>query len=164
MARKPRPRAAEVPLTNPFSLAAAAKVAAFFAVVTLIVKIVQAEFPGRGVYIVAALAGLTDVDAITLSMAEFAKNGDTTVAVNAIVIAALANTLVKCGMVLILAGPPLRRPDRADDSRDPGGRCWRRWRWAAKTLPQHMNCAHRSSSSGCSLRPRLALCVLCSSR
>ena len=84
--------------------------AAFFAFVTLVVKIVQAEAPGGGVYIVAALAGLTDVDAITLSMAEFAKNGDTTVAVNAIVIAALANTVVKCGMVLILAGPPLRRP------------------------------------------------------
>ena len=108
--REPSPGAAEVPLTNPFSLASAAKVAAFFAFVTLVVKIVQAESPGGGVYIVAALAGLTDVDAITLSMAEFAKSGDTTVAVNAIVIAALANTLVKCGMVLILAGAPLRRP------------------------------------------------------
>ena len=109
-ARKAASAAAEVPLTNPFSLAAAAKVAAFFAVVMLIVKVVQATFPGKGVYIVAALAGLTDVDAITLSMAEFAKNGDTTLAVNAIVIAALANTVVKCGMVLVLAGPPLRRP------------------------------------------------------
>ena len=102
--------AAEVPLTNPFSLAAAAKVAALFAVVMLIVKIVQAESPGRGVYIVAALAGLTDVDAITLSMAEFARNGDMAVAVNAIVIAALANTLVKCGMVLILASPRVKAP------------------------------------------------------
>jgi uncharacterized membrane protein (DUF4010 family) len=102
--------APEVPLTNPFSLASAAKVAAFFALVTLVVKVVQAEFPGEGVYVVAALAGLTDVDAITLSMAEFAKNGDAAVAVKAIIIAALANTLVKCGMVLILAGPPLRRP------------------------------------------------------
>jgi uncharacterized membrane protein (DUF4010 family) len=109
-AREAASGAAEVPLTNPFSLTSAAKVAAFFALVTLVVKIVQAEFPGGGVYIVAALAGLTDVDAITLSMADFAKNGDAAVAVNAIVIAALANTLVKCGMVLILAGPPLRRP------------------------------------------------------
>jgi uncharacterized membrane protein (DUF4010 family) len=108
--REPSPGTAEVPLTNPFSLASAAKVAAFFAFVTLVVKIVQAESPGGGVYIVAALAGLTDVDAITLSMAEFAKHGDTSVAVRAIIIAALANTLTKCGMVLILAGPPLRRP------------------------------------------------------
>ncbi len=102
--------AAEVPLTNPFSLAAAAKLAALFAAVMLIVKIVQVELPGRGVYVVAALAGLTDVDAITLSMAEFARNGEVAIAVNAIVIAVLANTLVKCGMVLILAGPRLKAP------------------------------------------------------
>jgi uncharacterized membrane protein (DUF4010 family) len=102
--------APEVPLTNPFSLTSAAKVAAFFAVVTLVVKIVQAEFPGGGVYVVAALAGLTDVDAITLSMAEIAKHGDAAVSVNAIVIAVLANTLVKCGMVVALADRSLKRP------------------------------------------------------
>ena len=59
---------------------------------------------------VAALAGLTDVDAITLSMAEYAKTGDAGVAVNAIVIAALTNTLVKCGLAASLGGPALRRP------------------------------------------------------
>jgi uncharacterized membrane protein (DUF4010 family) len=99
-----------VPLRNPFSLAAAAKVAAFFALVLLVVKIAEAEFPGGGVYFVAAFAGSTDVDAITLSMAEYAKSGEAVVAVNAIVIAVLANTLVKCVMVLALAGAGLRRP------------------------------------------------------
>jgi uncharacterized membrane protein (DUF4010 family) len=59
---------------------------------------------------VAALAGLTDVDAITLSMAEYAKTGNPTVAVNSIVIAALTNTLVKCGLAASLGGPALRRP------------------------------------------------------
>jgi uncharacterized membrane protein (DUF4010 family) len=67
-------------------------------------------FPGRGLYMVAALAGLTDVDAITLSMAEYARGGDTRVAVNSIVIAALTNTLVKCGMAAWLGGAALRRP------------------------------------------------------
>jgi uncharacterized membrane protein (DUF4010 family) len=109
-AQQASPGAKEVPLTNPFSLTAAAKVAAFFAAVLLVVKIVETEFPGEGVYVVAALAGLTDVDAITLSMAEYAKSGEATVAVNAIVIAVLTNTLVKCAMVLALAGPGLRRP------------------------------------------------------
>ena len=65
--------AREVPLKNPFSLTAAAKFGAFFAVVLLVVKLVQNYFPGEGFYVVAALAGLTDVDAITLSMAEYAK-------------------------------------------------------------------------------------------
>ena len=59
---------------------------------------------------IAGLARLTDVDAITLSMAEYAKSGDVHVAVNAIVLATLANTAVKCGMVAALGGAALRRP------------------------------------------------------
>ena len=55
--------------------------------VLLAVKIVQEHFPPSGLYAVAALAGLTDVDAITLSMSEFAQSGDARVAVIAIVIA-----------------------------------------------------------------------------
>jgi uncharacterized membrane protein (DUF4010 family) len=95
---------------NPFSLAAAAKFAAFFAVVLLAVKIVQETMPPSGLYAVAALSGMADVDAITLSMAELAKTGEATVAVLSIVIAALSNTLVKCGMVVVLAGLALGKP------------------------------------------------------
>ena len=103
-------RSEDVPLKNPFSLTAAAKFGAFFAVVLLVVKLVQAHFPGEGVYLVAALAGLTDVDAITLSMAEYAKTGDAGIAVNAIVIAAITNTCVKCGMVLMMGGRMMKGP------------------------------------------------------
>jgi uncharacterized membrane protein (DUF4010 family) len=59
---------------------------------------------------VAALAGLTDVDAIALSMAEAAKTGNASVAVNAIVVAAVMNTVVKCGMVVTLGAPALKPP------------------------------------------------------
>jgi uncharacterized membrane protein (DUF4010 family) len=103
------PAAGEVPLKNPFSLTEAAKFGAFFAVVLLVVKLVQIHAPGEGFYLLAALAGLTDVDAITLSMAEYAKGGDPGVAVSSIVIAALANTLVKAGMVVTIGGKALRR-------------------------------------------------------
>lgn len=99
-----------VALKNPFSLTEAAKFAAFFAVVLVVVKGVQLHFPGEGVYLVAAFAGLTDVDAITLSMAEYAKTGDAAIAVDSIVIAALSNTLVKAGMVTTLGSRELRRP------------------------------------------------------
>jgi uncharacterized membrane protein (DUF4010 family) len=99
----------EVPLRNPFSLTEASKFGAFFAVVLLVVKLVQLRFPGKGLYMVAGLAGLTDVDAITLSMAEYAKSGDPQVAVGAIVLASLTNTLVKCGIVMALGGATLRR-------------------------------------------------------
>jgi uncharacterized membrane protein (DUF4010 family) len=100
----------DVPFKNPFSLTQASKFAALFAVVLLIVKLVQDYWPGRGLYMVAAVAGLPDVDAITLSMADYAKTGDPEVAVNAIIVASLTNTLVKCGMATALGGHALRRP------------------------------------------------------
>lgn len=105
-----RPTTSQVPLRNPFSLTEAAKFGAFFAVILLVVKIVQTRFPGQGLYMVAALAGLTDVDAITLSMSEYAQKGDATVAAGAIVIATLANTIVKTGIVTALADKALSRP------------------------------------------------------
>lgn len=65
--------AKELNISNPFSLTAAAKFAALFAVVLVAVKIAQETFPPSGTYAVAAVAGLTDVDGITLSMAQLAK-------------------------------------------------------------------------------------------
>lgn len=100
----------ELPLRNPFSLTEAAKFGAFFALVLLVVKFAETNFPGQGLYLVAVLAGLTDVDAITLSMAEFAKTGDRAVAVNAIVLATLANTAVKCAIAALLGGRAMRGP------------------------------------------------------
>ncbi len=95
---------------NPFSLTAAAKFAAFFAVVLLAVKIVQEYVAPSGLYAVAAVAGLTDVDAITLSLSEFAKSGDARLTVVAIVIAALVNTVVKCGIAFVVASASFGRP------------------------------------------------------
>jgi uncharacterized membrane protein (DUF4010 family) len=59
---------------------------------------------------VAALAGLTDVDAITLSMAALARDGgtDAVTAAGTMVVAAIANTLAKCGIILALASATLR--------------------------------------------------------
>ncbi len=105
-----RTEAGEDWLRNPFSITAAAKFAVLFAAVLLLLKGMQLYFPRGGVYLVAALAGLTDVDAITLSMAKYAKTNDPATAVTAIVLAALTNTLVKCAIVMTLGGPALRRP------------------------------------------------------
>ena len=110
--RAEQPAAAgEVVLKNPFSLTAATKFGLLFAVVLLVVAAVERYFPGQGYYLVAALAGLTDVDAITLSMAGVARSGGAPLAtvVGALVVAALANTLVKCGLVVAAAGAKLRR-------------------------------------------------------
>ena len=94
---------------NPFSLMAAAKFGALFALVLLVVKLAQRHAPEQGVYVVAALAGSVDVDAITLSMADAARGGDAFVqAAAAIVIAAAANTVVKCGLVFALGAGRVR--------------------------------------------------------
>ena len=98
-----------VPLSNPFSLTAAAKFTAFFAVVLMLVALTRHYYEGQGLLLVAALAGLTDVDAITLSMADYARIGEADLAAQAIVVAALANTVVKVGMVVVLGGAAVRR-------------------------------------------------------
>jgi uncharacterized membrane protein (DUF4010 family) len=109
--RAAAPSESDVPLRNPFSLVAAMRFAAFFAAVLLVVKLVEHYAPGRGLYGIAALAGLTDVDAITLSMASGARDGSvaSATAVGAILIASLSNTLVKLGLVLGLGGAALKR-------------------------------------------------------
>lgn len=91
-----------VPMKNPFSLLAASKFAALFAAVLLLLKLGQQHLPQSGVYAVAALAGLTDVDAITASMAERARAvpADVGVAATAILVACLSNTAVKTGMAV----------------------------------------------------------------
>jgi len=99
----------DLALKNPFSLTSAMKFALFFALVLLVVKVAQHYAPGKGLYLVAVLAGSTDVDAITLSMAGYAKqSGEEVVAVRAITLAALSNTAVKAGLIVALGGSRLR--------------------------------------------------------
>jgi uncharacterized membrane protein (DUF4010 family) len=111
-AKPARSEETAVPLKNPFSLRSAIQFALFFAAVLLVVALVQTYLPGRGLYAVAALAGLTDVDAIALSMASCTSQGTCTTetGVASIVIATISNTLTKCGMVVALAAASMRGP------------------------------------------------------
>jgi uncharacterized membrane protein (DUF4010 family) len=104
-----RSKPGEIAVSTPFTLTQATKFGLLFAVILLVVKIVgDLDLPG-GLYVVAALAGLTDVDAISLSMAQHARGGATLVATIAIVIAALANTAVKAGMAASIGSAGYRR-------------------------------------------------------
>jgi uncharacterized membrane protein (DUF4010 family) len=105
------PQQSAVKLTNPFSLVAAIKFGVLFAIILLLVKLTEQYVAVEGLYALAAIAGLTDVDAITLSMAGYAGQNDGSMALasGAITIAALSNTLVKCGMVMVLGGRTLAR-------------------------------------------------------
>lgn len=92
----------KVKLSNPFSLSAAIRFGALFAAVLLLLKLAEKYLPGVGLYLVAALAGSVDIDAITLSIAKDAGASiglpDSRVA---IWLAAMASTLVKYALVAI---------------------------------------------------------------
>jgi uncharacterized membrane protein (DUF4010 family) len=96
---------------NPFELDEAVKFGLLFGVVVFIAKAAQVYLGDAGLYLAAAIAGLTDVDAITLAMADLAKSDaqNVVIAARAIVIAALANTLVKSTMAASMGSPELRR-------------------------------------------------------
>lgn len=101
--------AVDVPLKNPFSLRAAITFALFFALVLLGVAVARQYLPASGLYAVAALAGLTDVDAITMSMAAYARDGgEPATAIGSIILAVLTNTVVKASMAAALGAAALR--------------------------------------------------------
>jgi uncharacterized membrane protein (DUF4010 family) len=102
---------ADIAVSTPFSLTQAAKFGLLYAVILLLVKIVGDLERQEGLYLIAALAGLTDVDAITLSMSQHARGGGAAeVATIAIIIAALANTAVKAGMAAAIGSAKYSRP------------------------------------------------------
>lgn len=94
----------EVPLSNPFELLPALKFAALLVAVLLLSKAAEQWLGEAGVYLLAAVSGLSDVDAITLSLAQLAR-GDLAaeVAVRGIVVAAMVNTAVKAVLVVAIA-------------------------------------------------------------
>jgi len=105
-------KTAEVELgNNPFELGGAIKFGGLFAVVIFVASAAQAYFGDTGLYVAGALAGLTDVDAIALSMANLAQQdaANSGAAARTIVIAVISNTMVKCGMAIWLGAPGMRR-------------------------------------------------------
>jgi len=96
---------------NPFELTEAVQFGLLFGVVVVVARVAQVYFGETGLYVASALAGLTDVDAITLAMADQARidPASLTVSARAIVIAVLANTLTKGAMAIGIGAPALRR-------------------------------------------------------
>ena len=102
----------KVGLSNPFELGPAVKFGLIYAAILLFSNAAQTYLGSTGVYISSVVAGLTDVDAITLSMAELSRatgGVDLSTAARSIVLAAMSNTAVKGGIVLTSGAPALRR-------------------------------------------------------
>ncbi len=100
----------EVDLKNPFELMSAIKFGLIFALIIFASKAAQQYLGSSGVYLAAGLAGLTDVDAITLSMANLSKESlSEATATTAILIAVVMNTIVKASIAFSLGAPSLRK-------------------------------------------------------
>lgn len=94
---------------NPLDLATALKFGATIALLMLIARAAQSWMGDHGLYLFAALDGLVDVDALTLSVASMVAGGQVVplVAANAIMIVATVNTLAKLGITIFIAGEAL---------------------------------------------------------
>ena len=101
-----RARAESAPpatIANPLQLVAALQMAAVFQVVLMLVHVTGRVWGAAGVYGSAALLGLTDVDALTVSMARGAAyTVSLEAAAIAIGIGALSNTVLKLGLAVVL--------------------------------------------------------------
>jgi len=98
-----RSDARRLELRNPFSLTSAMKFAALFAGVLLAARFTQIHAPRTGIVWLSALAGSTDVDPIALSLVQLLETGLTVrMAVVGLVVASMANTAVKLGLILAL--------------------------------------------------------------
>jgi uncharacterized membrane protein (DUF4010 family) len=89
---------------NPTELKSALLFGLIYAVVLFAVAAVRERFGSRGLYAVAVVSGLTDVDAITLSTSQLVNAGrlSTETGWKVIVLAALSNLIFKAGAVAVL--------------------------------------------------------------
>lgn len=98
------------PLENPLNFRGALTFALVFAAVKLLVAYASDEYGEAGTYVASALSGLTNMDAITLSMSRLSNSADAlSLAANAIIIAGIANTVMKYLIVLFTGSAALKR-------------------------------------------------------
>lgn len=101
----------EPTLRNPFELRQAVTFGLLYGVVLFVAKAAQLWAGSAGLYLSAVLAGLTDVDAITLSVVDMHRGGlPASTAATAIALAAVTNTVVKAGVALSVGGAAVGRP------------------------------------------------------
>jgi uncharacterized membrane protein (DUF4010 family) len=94
---------------NPLQLSSALQMAALFQGVLFVVHLARATWGASGVLASAAVLGLTDVDALTISMArDVAYSVSLDIAAVAIAIGILANTVLKLGIALFFGSARFR--------------------------------------------------------
>lgn len=108
--RKPRADAATQPeLRNPLRLGAAIQMALVFQLAVSGIQFVRGHWGTTGVYATASVLGLTDVDALTMSMSRLDGGLAAELAASAIAVGILVNTALKLGLSIVLGGTVFRR-------------------------------------------------------
>ncbi len=96
---------------SPLELGPAIRFGLFLALILFLAHALKAWLGEHGIYLLAAISGLADVDAITLSLARMAREQlDPSLAAAAILLAGVVNTGVKAGLAVGIGGRPLFAP------------------------------------------------------
>jgi uncharacterized membrane protein (DUF4010 family) len=104
-----RVTATETPPRNPLQLRSALQMAVLFQVVLMVVHGAREAWGASGVFTSAAVLGLTDVDALTVSMTkDVADSVSPAVASAAIAVGVLSNTGLKMALALFLGSHRFR--------------------------------------------------------
>jgi uncharacterized membrane protein (DUF4010 family) len=96
---------------NPLNLKVALQFGALYAAVVFVVKLAVSWFGDAGLLIASFLSGLTDLDAISLSLSNLFRDAhvSTTLAAQGILLAAVANSIMKAALAASLGDRVLRR-------------------------------------------------------
>jgi uncharacterized membrane protein (DUF4010 family) len=95
--------------SNPLQFGPALQMAATFQIVLFAVELMRQRFGDAGVLVSGAILGLTDVDALTISMTKSASAGTAVaVAAQAIALGILANCVMKTALAVALGTPRFR--------------------------------------------------------
>lgn len=95
-------------LKNPFELQTVLKFGLLLTVITVLAKGLASWGSGAGLYVLAAVSGIADVDAMTLSMTRLAADpASLAVAANAILIVVAVNTVSKAVIGWMTGGRPV---------------------------------------------------------
>lgn len=100
----------EIPLGEPLNLRTAMFFALLYTSILFFISFSNEHIGESGIYLTSAIASLTDINAITISLTNLA--GETLsfkMAANAIIIGTLSNTLIKIGIALYAGSKTLRK-------------------------------------------------------
>jgi uncharacterized membrane protein (DUF4010 family) len=102
-------RSHELALGNPAELGRAVALGLVFAAILVVARAAQAELGDQGLRVVSFVGGLADVDSVALALVRLKQQAATATAPagDAVLLATLANLLLKGGLAVAVGGRPL---------------------------------------------------------